>query len=77
MGVVATPGTMPWNSARLGRSAMMGLTMRGYLLGFGTKSRWSLWLKVMGISDHFSYSGVVGETTMTSRAMSFCFLIDS
>jgi hypothetical protein len=33
--------------------------------------------KVMGISDHFRYSGVAGETTMTSRAMSFYFLLDS
>jgi hypothetical protein len=25
-------------------------------------------------SDHFRYSGVAGETTMLSRAVSFCFL---
>jgi hypothetical protein len=31
---------------------MRGLTMRGYHLDLGTKSRWSLWSKVMGTSDH-------------------------
>jgi hypothetical protein len=29
--------------------------------------------KVMGTSDHLRYSGVAGETAMTSRAVSFCF----
>jgi hypothetical protein len=50
--------------------------MRGYRLGFGTKSRWSLRSKVMGTLDHFSYSGVAGETAMISWAMSFYFLLD-
>jgi hypothetical protein len=54
-----------------------GLVMRGYRPGFGTKFGWSLWSKVMGTSNHFRYSEVVGETTMTSRAMSFCFVLDS
>jgi hypothetical protein len=44
----------------------MGQTMRGYHLSFGTKSGWSLRSKVMGTSDHLKYSGVVGETSMTS-----------
>jgi hypothetical protein len=109
MGVTAAPWTMPWNEARLGRSAdldkpiwlnvfknrmfrelpplirtqlsftsfTMWLMMRGYHLSFGTKSRWSLPLKVMGTSHHFRYSGVVDETSMTSRVVSFCFLLDS
>jgi hypothetical protein len=55
----------------------MGLTMRGYHPGFGTKSGWSLRSKVMGTSDHLKYSGLAGETTMTSRAVSFYFLLDS
>jgi hypothetical protein len=55
----------------------MGLTMRGYRPGFGTKFRWSLRSKVMETSDHLRYSGVVGETVMTSRVMSFCFRLDS
>jgi hypothetical protein len=54
-----------------------GLTMTGYYPSFGTKPRWSLHSKVMGISDHLRYSRVVGETAMTSRAVSFCFLLDS
>jgi hypothetical protein len=58
-------------------SLMMGLTIRGYRLGFGIKSGWSLWSKVMGTLDHFRYSGVVGETTMTSWAVNFCFLLGS
>jgi hypothetical protein len=58
-------------------SLMMGLMMRGYRLGFGTKSEWSLRLKVIGTSNHFRYSGVVGETAMTSWAVSFYFLLDS
>jgi hypothetical protein len=57
-------------------SLTMELTMRGYRLGFGTKSRWSLRSKVMGTLDHFSYSGVAGETAMISWAMSFYFLLD-
>jgi hypothetical protein len=55
----------------------MGLTMRVYRPGFGTKSEWSLRLKVMGTSDHLRHSGVVGETVMTTRAVSFYFLLDS
>jgi hypothetical protein len=43
-------------------SLTMGLTMRGYRPGFGTKSRWSLRSKVMGTSDRLSYSGAVGQT---------------
>jgi hypothetical protein len=31
----------------------------------------------MGTSDHFMYSGVAGPTAMTSRAVSFYFLLDS
>jgi hypothetical protein len=58
-------------------SLMMGLTMRGYHPSFGTKSEWSLLSKVMETSDHFRYSGVAGETAMTSRAVSFCFRLDS
>jgi hypothetical protein len=58
-------------------SLTMGLTIRGYRPGFGIKSRWSLRSKVMGTSDYFRYSGVVGETAMTSRAVSFYFLLDS
>jgi hypothetical protein len=44
---------------------------------FGTKFRWSLRSKVMGTSDHVRYSGEVGETTMTSWAVSFFFCLDS
>jgi hypothetical protein len=58
-------------------SLTMGLTMRGYYPGYGTKSAWSLWSKVMGISDHFMYSGVAGKTAMTSQAVSLCFLLES
>jgi hypothetical protein len=58
-------------------SLTMGLTMRGYCPSFGTKSWWSLRSKVMGTSDHLCYLGVVGETDMTSRAVSFYFLLDS
>jgi hypothetical protein len=58
-------------------SLTMGLTIRGYHPGFGTKSGWSLRSKVMETLSHLTYSGVVGETTITSRAMSFCFLLDS
>jgi hypothetical protein len=32
---------------------------------------------VMGTSNHFRYSRVASETTMTSRAVSFYFLLDS
>jgi hypothetical protein len=51
--------------------------MRGCCPSFDTKSGWSLWSKVIGTSDHFRYSGVAGETAMTSRAMSFYFHLDS
>jgi hypothetical protein len=44
---------------------------------FGIKSGWSPLSKVMGTSDHFRYSTVVGETTTTSRAVSFYFLLNS
>jgi hypothetical protein len=47
-------------------SLMMGQTMRGYNAVFGTKSRWSLRSKVMGTLDHLRYSGVEGETVVTS-----------
>jgi hypothetical protein len=30
----------------------------------------------MGTLDHFKYSGVMGETAMTSQAVRFCFLLD-
>jgi hypothetical protein len=49
-------------------SLTMGLTMRAYYPDFDTKSGWLLQLKVVGTSDHLRYSGVVGETAMTSRA---------
>jgi hypothetical protein len=55
----------------------MGLTMRGYRLGFGMKSRWSLQSKVMETSNHFGYSGVADETVMTTQAVSFYVLLDS
>jgi hypothetical protein len=58
-------------------SLTMGLIMRGYHPGFGTKSGWSLRSKVMGTSDHLRYLGVAGETVITSQAVSFCFLLDS
>jgi hypothetical protein len=68
----------PLTWTRLGLTCLtMGLTMRGYCPSFGTKSRWSLWSKAMGTSDHLRYSKVVSETAMTSRAVSFCFLLDS
>jgi hypothetical protein len=51
--------------------------MRRYHPGFGTKSEWSLRSKVMGTSDHLRYSGVAGEIVMTSRAVNFCFRLDS
>jgi hypothetical protein len=31
----------------------------------------------MGTLNHFKYSRVVGETAMTSRVVSFYFLLDS
>jgi hypothetical protein len=55
---------------------MIGLTIKGYRLSFGMKYGWSLRSKVIGTSDHFRNSGVVGETDMTSGAVSFCFLLD-
>jgi hypothetical protein len=58
-------------------SFMMGLQIRGYRHSFGTKSGWSLLSKLMGTSDHFRYSGVAGETSMTSWVVSFYFLLDS
>jgi hypothetical protein len=57
-------------------SLTMGQTMRRYHPGFSTKSGWSLWSKVMGTSDHLRYSTVVGETAMSSWAVSFCFHLD-
>jgi hypothetical protein len=56
---------------------MMGLAIRGYRPSYGIKSGWLLRLKVMGTSNHFMYSGVVGETAMTSRAVRFYFLLFS
>jgi hypothetical protein len=58
-------------------SLTMGKTMRGYHTGFGTKFRWSLLSNVMGTSDYLRYSRVSVETTMTSRAVSLCFLLHS
>jgi hypothetical protein len=58
-------------------SLMMRLVIRGYRLSFETKSGWSLRSKVIGTSDQFRYSGVAGPTAMTSRTVSFCFLLDS
>jgi hypothetical protein len=58
-------------------SLTMRITMRGYQPGFGTKSRWSLRSKVIWTSNHFRYSWMVGETAMTSQAVSFYFLLDA
>jgi hypothetical protein len=58
-------------------SLMMDLTIKGYRPDFGMNSGSSLWSKVMGTSDHFRYSGVAGDTAMTSRSVSFHFLLDS
>jgi hypothetical protein len=55
---------------------MMGLMIRGYRPGFGTKTGWSLRSKLMGNSNHYRYSRVAGETVMTSRVVSFCFPLD-
>jgi hypothetical protein len=52
-------------------SFMMEQTTRGYCPGFGIKSGWSPWSKVMGILDHLRYSGVAGLTTKTSQAVRF------
>jgi hypothetical protein len=57
-------------------SLSMGLIISRYRHGFGMKSRWSLQSKVMGSSDHFKYSGVTSDTSMTSRVVSFFFLFD-
>jgi hypothetical protein len=58
-------------------SLRMGLMIRGYRPSFGMKSGWSLQSKVIGTSDHFRYSGVAGSIVMTSRAVSFYFLLES
>jgi hypothetical protein len=58
-------------------SLMMGLMIRGYRPDVGMKSGPSLRLTVMDTSDHFRYSGLAGPTVMTSRAVSFYFLLDS
>jgi hypothetical protein len=70
---------LPWSTrTQLSlTSMMMGQTMRGYHVGFGTKSGWSMQSKVMGTSDHLRYSGVAGEIAMTSWVVSFCFRLDS
>jgi hypothetical protein len=68
----------PSTSTRLSLTSFtIGQTTRGYRPGFGIKSGWSPRSKVMGTSDHLRYSGVVGPTDMTSRAVSFCFLLGS
>jgi hypothetical protein len=36
-----------------------------------------LWDEGNGYLDHLRYSGVVGDVAITSRAVSFCFLLDS
>jgi hypothetical protein len=59
------------------KSLTIGLTMRVYCPGFGTKLGWLLRSRVMGTLDHLRYSGVEGETAMTSWTVSFCFLLDS
>jgi hypothetical protein len=41
------------------------------------KFGWSLQSNVMGTLDHFRYSRVVDDTAMTSRAVSFYFVLDS
>jgi hypothetical protein len=58
-------------------SLMIGQSMKGYHPDVWTMSGWSLQSKVMGTLHHLRYSGVVGETAMTSRAVSFCFYLDS
>jgi hypothetical protein len=58
-------------------SLMMELTIRGYGPDFVIKSGWSLQSKVMETSSHFRYSGVAGDTAMTSWVVSFCFLLES
>jgi hypothetical protein len=50
-------------------SLTMGQTMRGYRPSFGTKYGWLLWSNVMGTTNLLRYSGVLGETTMTSQAV--------
>jgi hypothetical protein len=58
---------LPSTSTRLSlMSFTMGQTTRGYIPGFGIKYVCSPRSKVMETSDHISYSGVVGLTTMTS-----------
>jgi hypothetical protein len=54
----------------------MGLTIEGYRPSFRMKFGWSLQSKVIGTSDHFRYSGMVGPIAMTFRVVSFCFLHD-
>jgi hypothetical protein len=68
----------PYTSTQLSlTSFMMGQTTRGYHPSFGIKSGWSPRSKIMGTSDHLRYSRVAGLTAMTSRAVSFCFLVGS
>jgi hypothetical protein len=68
----------PSTRTRLSLTSMtMGQTMRGYRPDFGTKSKWSLQSEVMGTSNNVRYSGVAGETAVTSWAVSFCFLFNS
>jgi hypothetical protein len=68
------PSTRTWLSLT---SLTMGPTISGFQPSFGMKSVWSLRSKVMGTSYHFRDSGVAGAIAMTSRAVSFCFLLDS
>jgi hypothetical protein len=68
------PSSRTWLSLM---SLTMGLTIRGYQPSFRMKSGWLLRSKVIGTSDHFRYLGVADPTTMTSRVVNFCFLLDS
>ena len=50
---------------------MIGSTMCGYLLGYGTLSGWSDRSKVMADFDHRRKDGVAGSAIETSRRVSF------
>jgi hypothetical protein len=45
----------------------MGSTTSGYFPGLGTRSGWSPWSKVMGLSDQSRYTGAATFTEQTSR----------
>jgi hypothetical protein len=54
----------------------MGLMIEGYRPSFRMKFGCSLRSKVIGTSDHFRYSGMVGPIAMTFQVVCFCFLLD-